>query len=88
MLSETDAMSRLRVDERARRGFRAAALDRGRLGIRLETDELEVLAAQLAEEVGDAVRVVSGVQVGEKIVTEGSFFLRAEWERRGQSHIR
>jgi RND family efflux transporter MFP subunit len=38
---------------------------------------------QLAEDLGDVVRVVSGVSVGEKIVTEGSFFLRAEMGRSG-----
>lgn len=37
---------------------------------------------QLAEEVGEAVRVVSGLSIGEKVVTAGSFFLRAEMSRR------
>lgn len=45
--------------------------------------QFQLRKLQLAEEVGDAVRVVSGVRAGEKIVTEGSFFLRAELSRRG-----
>ena len=34
------------------------------------------------EESGDRVRVLSGVNAGEQVVTEGSFFLRAEMARR------
>ncbi|MBK9707040.1 MAG: hypothetical protein IPO77_08570 [Acidobacteria bacterium] len=34
------------------------------------------------EESGDRVRVLSGVSAGEQVVTEGSFFLRAEMARR------
>ncbi|MFN7928534.1 MAG: efflux RND transporter periplasmic adaptor subunit [Blastocatellia bacterium] len=45
--------------------------------------QFQMRKLQLGEEVGDAVRVVSGVSAGEKVVTEGSFFLRAEIGRRG-----
>ncbi len=51
--------------------------------VHLGGGQFQVRKLQLAEEVGDAVRVVSGVSAGEKVVTEGSFFLRAEMGRRG-----
>lgn len=50
--------------------------------VHLGGGQFQVRKLQLAEEVGDAVRVVSGVSAGEKVVTEGSFFLRAEMGRR------
>jgi RND family efflux transporter MFP subunit len=40
---------------------------------------------QTAEEAGEYVRVTSGVNAGEKVVTEGSFFLRAEMGRSAPS---
>lgn len=51
--------------------------------VALGSGQFQLRKLQLGEEIGDAVRVVSGVQAGEKIVTEGSFFLRAELSRRG-----
>lgn len=51
--------------------------------VHLGGGQFQVRKLQLAEEVGDAVRVVSGVSAGEKVVTEGSFYLRAEMGRRG-----
>ncbi|MBS1812645.1 MAG: efflux RND transporter periplasmic adaptor subunit [Acidobacteria bacterium] len=50
--------------------------------VHLGGGQFQVRKLQLAEEVGDAVRVVSGVSAGEQVVTEGSFFLRAEMGRR------
>ena len=50
--------------------------------VHLGAGQFQVRKLQLAEEVGDSVRVVSGVSAGEKVVTEGSFFLRAEMGRR------
>lgn len=44
--------------------------------------QFQLRKLQLGEEAGDLVRVLSGVKAGEKIVTEGSFFLRAEMGRR------
>lgn len=41
---------------------------------------------QTAEGTGEFVRVISGVNAGEKVVTEGSFFLRAEMGRSAPSH--
>jgi multidrug efflux pump subunit AcrA (membrane-fusion protein) len=41
---------------------------------------------QVGEAAGEWVRILSGVSSGERVVTEGSFFVRAEWERSGQSH--
>ena len=41
---------------------------------------------QTAEDVGEYVRVISGISAGEKVVTEGSFFLRAEMGRSAPSH--
>jgi len=41
---------------------------------------------QTAGEAGEYVRVASGVSEGEKVVTEGSFFLRAEMGRSAASH--
>jgi membrane fusion protein, heavy metal efflux system len=51
--------------------------------VALGAGHFQMRKVQLGEEVGDAVRVVSGVGAGEKVVTEGSFFLRAEISRRG-----
>lgn len=42
---------------------------------------------QIAEETGEYARVISGVNAGEKVVTEGSFFLRAEMGRSAPSQI-
>ncbi len=42
---------------------------------------------QTAEETGEYARVISGVNAGEKVVTEGSFFLRAEMGRSAPSHV-
>ena len=50
--------------------------------VHLGGGQFQVRKLQLADEVGAAVRVVSGVSAGEKVVTEGSFFLRAEMGRR------
>ena len=44
--------------------------------------QFQMRKLQLGEDAGDSVRVMSGVTAGEKIVTEGSFFLRAEMGRR------
>ncbi len=44
--------------------------------------QFQMRKLQLGEDAGDSVRVISGVVAGEKIVTEGSFFLRAEMGRR------
>ena len=51
--------------------------------VQLGGGQFQMRKLQLAEAVGDAVRLVSGVSAGEKVVTEGSFFLRAEMGRRG-----
>lgn len=50
--------------------------------VHLGGGQFQVRKLQLADEAGDDVRVVSGVSAGEKVVTEGSFFLRAEMGRR------
>jgi len=42
---------------------------------------------QIAEETSEYARVISGVNAGEKVVTEGSFFLRAEMGRSAPSQI-
>jgi multidrug efflux pump subunit AcrA (membrane-fusion protein) len=38
-------------------------------------------SVKLGPPVGDAVRVLEGLKVGEQVVTEGSFFLRSEATR-------
>lgn len=45
--------------------------------------QFQMRRIQTGEEVGQFVRVLSGVSAGEKVVTEGSFFLRAEMGRSG-----
>jgi RND family efflux transporter MFP subunit len=42
---------------------------------------------QTVEDAGEYARVISGVNAGEKVVTEGSFFLRAEMGRSAPSHV-
>ncbi len=50
--------------------------------VALEAGQFQMRKLQLGEEAGDSIRVLSGVTAGEKIVIEGSFFLRAEIGRR------
>ena len=50
--------------------------------VALGAGQFQLRKLHLGEEAGDLVRVLSGVTAGEKIVTEGSFFLRAEMGRR------
>ncbi|HZS07717.1 MAG TPA: efflux RND transporter periplasmic adaptor subunit [Blastocatellia bacterium] len=45
--------------------------------------QFQMRKVQTAEDAGEFVRVVGGVSAGEKVVTEGSFFLRAEMARSG-----
>lgn len=56
--------------------------------VALDEGRFQKREVQVGEAAGEWVRVLRGVSAGERVVTEGSFFLRAEWERRGQSHIR
>lgn len=51
--------------------------------VSLGSGQFQMRKLQLGEDLGESVRVVSGIMTGEKIVTEGSFFLRAEIGRRG-----
>jgi RND family efflux transporter MFP subunit len=48
-----------------------------------EPGQFQMRRVQTAEDVGEFVRVLNGVSAGEKVVTEGSFFLRAEMSRSG-----
>ncbi len=48
-----------------------------------EPGKFQLRRVQIAEDAGEFVRVLSGVKAGEKVVTEGSFFLRAEMGRNG-----
>ena len=50
--------------------------------VALGAGQFQLRKLQPGEDAGDSVRVMSGVKAGEKIVTEGSFFLRAEMGRR------
>ena len=50
--------------------------------VALGAGQFQMRKLQLGEDAGDSVRVMSGVTAGEKIVTEGSFFLRAEMGRK------
>ncbi len=50
--------------------------------VALGAGQFQLRKLQLGEESGDLVMVLSGVTASEKIVTEGSFFLRAELGRR------
>ncbi len=51
--------------------------------VALGSGQFQMRKLQLGEDLGNMVRVTSGIMTGEKIVTEGSFFLRAEIGRRG-----
>ncbi|MFN7946836.1 MAG: efflux RND transporter periplasmic adaptor subunit [Blastocatellia bacterium] len=46
-----------------------------------EPGQFQMRKVQVAEDAGDLVRVTGGLNAGEKVVTEGSFFLRAEMGR-------
>ncbi len=46
-----------------------------------EPGKFQMRRVQTAEEPGENLRVISGVKPGERVVTEGSFFLRAEMSR-------
>lgn len=48
-----------------------------------EPGQFQMRKVQVAEGAGDLVRITSGLNAGEKVVTEGSFFLRAEMGRSG-----
>ena len=48
-----------------------------------EPGQFQMRKVQIAEDAGDLVRVTNGLSAGEKVVTEGSFFLRAEMGRSG-----
>lgn len=46
-----------------------------------EPGQFQMRKVQVAEDAGELVRVTSGLTAGEKVVTQGSFFLRAEMGR-------
>jgi multidrug efflux pump subunit AcrA (membrane-fusion protein) len=48
-----------------------------------ETGKFVEREVHLGQTSGDDVAVISGVQPGDLVVTEGSFFVRAERERLG-----
>jgi multidrug efflux pump subunit AcrA (membrane-fusion protein) len=46
------------------------------------TRSFQMRRVQVGQDAGEFVQIVSGVSAGEKVVTVGSFFLRAEMGRR------
>ncbi|MGE0645398.1 MAG: hypothetical protein AB7P24_17200 [Nitrospira sp.] len=45
------------------------------------SNDFEVRTVKLGEEQGEIVIIVEGVNVGEQVVTKGSFVLKSEMER-------
>ncbi|MBK7706680.1 MAG: efflux RND transporter periplasmic adaptor subunit [Acidobacteria bacterium] len=58
----------------------------GRQIVFVATDDkskFELRAVRLGPETNGRMTVLEGLQVGDRIVTEGSFMLRAEWQKTG-----